>query len=181
VKSYDEPLFVLKYQKRKVILWVLFCLWPIPLFYYAFFVYVYRFPSNPVFAMLWGLMYLFFCVPFVTEMVLFKEIRFYSDRIVKAWSLIGTKELELAQLGLGSRCSPQLGIGGKYFFERGMNPSWRALAPYLYMIGITYQESFADRRDVKQLNTLLAQLSGRKVEEFEQTVTMGKLIKDEKS
>jgi len=181
VKSHDEPLFVLKYQKRKVILWVLFCLWPIPLFYYALFLHTYQFAPNLIFAILNGLMYLFFCVPYVTEMVLFNEIRLYRDRIVKEWKLIGTRELVLAKLGIDSRCSPQLGIGGKYFFEQGMSQSLRALMPYFYITGITYQESFADRRDVKQLNSLLAELSGRHVEEFEKKCIMEALIKEEKS
>ncbi len=131
--------------------------------------------------MLWGLMYLFFCVPFVTEMLLFNEIRLYRDRIVKEWKLIGTKGLELAKLGLDCRSTSKLGIGGKYFFEQGMSPSRRALAPYLYIIGITYQESFADREQVKQLNSLLAELSGRQVEELEKKGIMEPFIRKEKS
>ena len=36
--------------------------------------------------------------------------------------------------------------------------------------------NLADRKQVQQLNGLLAQLTGRKIEEFEQTVQMEKLI-----
>ena len=64
IKSRDLPLFVLKYQKRKVILWVAFCLSFSPLIYYSLFVHVYQFRPNLIFATLYGLLYLFFCVPF---------------------------------------------------------------------------------------------------------------------
>jgi hypothetical protein len=147
--------------------------------YYSVFVCVHQFPLN-LSAAFFGLLYLFFGVPFVTEMLLFKEIQLYRDRIVKAWRLIGTKELKLSLVALDSRCSPKSGVGGKYFFQRGMSPYWRALMPYCYFSGITYQESFADKNEVKQLNSLLAKLSGRRIEEFEQTVTLEKFIEDQK-
>jgi hypothetical protein len=98
--------------------------------------------------------------------------------------LIGTKELELAKVGLACEMS-WWGTGGKCFFERGMSPHWRTLFPYVLLffrnIGITYIEYFASETRVKQLNALLAELSGRKVEEFEKMGTMKRLIETGKA
>jgi hypothetical protein len=176
VKSYDDPLFVLKYQKRKVIpmvvLWLLFFGL---LGSYGLFGHVGRSTFDLIFARSIGFISLLICGAFVSETLLFKEIRLYRDRIVKAWKLIGTRELELAKVGLDSGMSIS-GYGAKYFFEQGMSRYWRGLAICFHSMGITYQEYFADEREVKRLNGLLAELTGRKVEEFEQMGRMERLI-----
>jgi hypothetical protein len=127
-----------------------------------------------------ALLLFFIFAPFLVDMLLFKEIRLYRDRIVKEWRLVGSRELDLADVGLMSQGWSAMGIGAKCFFKQGMGPFWRFLMSFVHQIGITYKEHLADPKKVKQLNSLLAELSGRRIEEFEQTVTMEKFIKDQK-
>jgi hypothetical protein len=180
VQSYGDPLFVLKYQKRKVIpmavLWLLlFGL----LGTYGLFAHIGRSTFHLIFARSFGFMCLLICGAGVAEILLFKEIRLYRDRIVKAWRLIGTRELELAKAGLGSGMSIS-GYGTKSFFEQGMSPYWLVPMAFFHSMGITYHEYFADERRVKRLNDLLAELSGRKIEEFDKMGTMERFIKEDR-
>lgn len=180
MKSYDDPLFVLKYQKRKVIPMAVLWLLAFGLIgSYGLFGHVGRSTLDLIFARSFGFLSLLFCGAGVTEILLFKEIRLYRDRIVKAWKLIGTRELELAKAGLGSGMSIS-GYGTKYFFEQGMSPYWLLPMTFFHSMGITYHEYFADEREVKRLNGLLAELTGRKVEEFKKMGTMKRLIEREK-
>ena len=82
-------------------------------------------------------------------------------------------------MGLDSESMSTWGAGAKCFFKQGMNPYRRFFMAIFHSIGITYKEYLADQRKVRQLNSLLAELSGRKIEEFEQTGTIEKLIKGE--
>ena len=66
--------------------------------------------------------------------------------------------------------------GTKFFFKQGMSTYWLIPMAFCHSMGITYHEYFADERKVKQLNSLLAELTGRKVAEFEKMGTMKKLI-----
>jgi hypothetical protein len=129
-----------------------------------------------IFCKLGALLLFFMFASFLAEMLLFKEIRVYRDRIVKEWRLVGSRELDLAEVGLISQSWGTWGIGAKCFFRKGMSPFGRWLMSFVHSIGITYKEHLADQKKVKQLNSLLAELSGRKIEEFEQTVTMERLI-----
>jgi len=180
--SDDQPLFVLKYRKRRMIFPLLAALlFLMPITCYVLFVHVAQSTFEFILVNLCALLLLLLIAPFFADMLLFKEIRLYKDRIVKEWKLIGTQEQELAKAGLDSQSMPTLGVGAKSFFEVGMNQWLRWLMAIFHSIGITYKEHLADRQQVKQLNSLLAKLSGRKVEEFEQTIQMEKLIKEEKS
>lgn len=177
-KSADEPLFALKYMKRRMIVPLMGGLFFIPMEFYALFVHVSRSTFELIMVKSGAIIFLLIVIPALADMLLLKEIRFYKDRIVKTWKLASGRELQLAQVGL--RCQELLGIGKKSFFEQGRNPYWGWLPAMFHISGISYNEQFADRKKVKQLNSLLAELSGRKVEEFEQTVTMDRLVKKEK-
>jgi len=142
---------------------------------YGLFAHIGRSTFDLIFARSFGFLSLLICGAGVTEILLFKEIRLYRDRIVKAWKLIGTRELELAKAGLGSGMSIS-GYGTKFFFKQGMSTYWLIPMAFFHSMGITYHEYFADQRKVKQLNSLLAELTGRKVAEFEKMGTMKKLI-----
>ena len=146
--------------------------------YFCLFVVVVSSTLDFIIAKLGGLYLFFIFAPFLADMLLFKEIRLYRDRIVKEWRLVGSRELDLAQAGLMSQGWSAWGIGAKCFFKQGMSPIWRFLMSVVHQIGITYKEHLADPKMVKQLNSLLAELSGRKIEEFEQTVTMEKFMND---
>jgi hypothetical protein len=48
--------------------------------------------------------------------------------------------------------------------------------------GVQYDDSLAEKEEVRKMNSLLANISGRRVEEFEEkTITMDPLIKERKS
>jgi hypothetical protein len=179
VKSCDEPLFVLKYQKRRLILWFIAGLLWMGMIYFCLFVAVVSSTLDFIIAKLGGLYLFFIFAPFLVDMLLFKEIHLYRDRIVKEWRLVGSKELDLADVGLISQGWSAWGIGAKCFLKQGMSPFWRFLMSFVHQIGVTYKEHLADPKKVKRLNSLLADLSGRKVEEFEQTVTMERFMKDD--
>jgi hypothetical protein len=178
VRSDDEPLFVLRYQKRKLILYIVPVLLWMWFLYFCVFVAVAPSILDFIIAKLGALLLFFIFAPFLADMLLFKEIRVYRDRIVKEWRLVGSRELDLADVGLISQSWTAWGIGAKCFFKQGMGPFWRWLMSFFHQIGITYKEHLADPKKVKQLNSLLAELSGRRIEEFEQTVTMERFVKD---
>ncbi len=176
VESYDEPLFILKYQKRRMIVPIIGVLFFMPFIIYGLFVDISLSTLQLIMGKLCASLLLVIMLPFLVDMLLFEEVRLYRNRIVKTWKLLGERELALAKVGLMSQSWPTWGIGAKCFFEQGMSPYWRWLTAIFHSMGITYKEHFADRKKVKQLNSLLAELSGRRVEEFEQTVTMERLI-----
>ena len=179
MKSSDEPLFVLNDQKRKLILYIVGGLFLMLMVYFFLFVVAVSSTLDLIITKLGALLWLFILAPILVDMLLFKEIRLYGDRIVKEWRLVGSRELDLAEVGLISQSWPTWGIGAKCFFKQGMSPFWRLLIAVVHQIGITYKEHLADPTKVKKLNSLLAELSGRKIEEFEQTVTMERFVKND--
>jgi hypothetical protein len=112
------------------------------------------------------------------DLTLSNDIRLYRDRIVKRWTLLGEREVRLANAKLIGYS--RLGGGAKTFYNQESYPSfvlWRLLGTF-FRGGVCYSETLADPKDVKELNRLLAELSGRKVEEFERPrISMPKLIK----
>jgi hypothetical protein len=112
----------------------------------------------------------------------FSGIRLYRDTIVKIWNFIGRREVKLADARL--RCN-----AGKVFrfgrykegpFNKYMTIFDRRVPAALSSImGVSYDEKLADPGDVRKLNQLLAGLTGRKVEEFEQPrIRMERLIQE---
>jgi len=167
--SYDRPMFVLKYRTYKVatrvILWVLAGLFLSllvgsrlkPSFGFTF-LFGITFDS----LIIAGIAFLIFHVAFV------REIRLHSNRIVKIWKYLGPVQIRLADaklLGSGPR---------KGFYDRNDTTF------HLVANRVNYDESLADAGDVRRMNSLLADLSGRRVEEFqEKEITMNPLVKEE--
>jgi hypothetical protein len=105
------------------------------------------------------------------DLLLFKEIRLYRDRIVRVWKGIGERAIRLADARLSSNFRG--GLRAKVICHQ--DTSWLgAIAK-----GVNYNEELADPKDVLNLNSLLAELSGRKVEEFEETTRLKTFIKDQ--
>ena len=102
-----------------------------------------------------------------------REIRVYKDRIVQVWWLLGSYELHL----LHARLQVSAGRRGRVIALTDRNvPHFRG-----FFKTVSYYDQLADPKDVKRLNLLLAELSGRKPEEFEQCGTiMDPLIRKEK-
>jgi hypothetical protein len=115
------------------------------------------------------------CLFWVIDLALFSEVRLYRDRIVKHWNLLGEREVRLANAKLKGR--GYLGRVEKICFEQESSWLWVLLGTYFREF-VSYREELADPKDVKELNRLLAELSGRKVEEFERPeISMPRLIK----
>jgi len=168
----DEPLFVLKYRRSRVFLWLVFYLFVALLFGVCTLV-----PSLTkdgfVFALLgkfvFGLMSLFGLFQFI-DLLLFKEIRIYQDRIVKVWKCIGARGIKLSDAGL-TMAIPS-GRLGRTVFNLGTKR---------YLRGITcifWLDDLACPKEVKKLNSLLAHLSGIKLKEIEWPVPLKKLFKE---
>jgi hypothetical protein len=182
-ESSDEPLFVLKYRREKVMKILMPGLFPLALFGLAAFDVV-DVPDRFLVRVA-GIIGLFIFVPYFLELLLFREVRLYKDRIVKIWNHIGNREVNLADARLLATADDAIGVGrfklGPYsktkrIFDRRTNVAWS----YMPCIGVFYNEMLADQDDVKKLNTLLADLTGRKVEEFEQPRTrIDRLIQGE--
>lgn len=179
-KSCDQPLLVLRYLKRRMIVPMMAVFILLPMEYYGLFVHVSRSTFELIMVKAGAIIFLLIVLPALADMLLFKEIRLYRDRIVKVWKLLGSREMHLAKVGLAYETDRLFGVGKKRFFAQGRNSVREWLLGTFHIAGISYKEHFADRGQVKQLNALLAELSGRKVEEFEQTGTMERLIKEEK-
>lgn len=172
LKLHVDPLFVLKYKRSRVLLWLF-----IYAFYVLFFAIIALMPVGhkgeialPALKILVcgsvSLVMLFQLI----DLFLFREIRVYEDRIAKVWKWIGVKEIGLASA----------------FLTESVPGGWRArtICPpdtkwYVRGIkGIFYYQDLADPRDIKRLNILLAYLSRRRIQEFEDTTTTRRLIKD---
>jgi hypothetical protein len=173
--SRDEPLFVLKYLGYKRIIPISGLI--ICLFFFGLATFVV--PSIPFSSRLIG----FFCFSLflirLTDLVLFKEIRLYKKQMVKVWTFIGAREIELAKARLRSFSSPTLGIKGKSLSKQDMNVHWGWIFSVFLLSGISYLEHLADPREVKKLNGLLAEVCGRSTADFEQTATFDTMIKKE--
>jgi hypothetical protein len=175
MKLRDEPLLVLKYLKRRMIVTIMGSLVLLPMFFYGLFGHASRSTFELIMVQSSALIFISVAIPALIDMLLFGEKRLYKDRIVKVWKLIGARELKLAEVGL--RCQNIMGVRKKGFFKQGRNPYWGWIPAMFRLTGISYSEMYADQGRVRRLNCLLAELSGRKIEEFEQTATIEKLIK----
>ena len=168
----DEPLFVLKYRRSRVY---------VRLFIYSFFLLFFGLCALvpledkqglvlPLLAkFVFGTLSLVFLFQLI-DLLLFREVRLYQDRIVKAWKWIGAKEIKLENASLtssipGGRTARTICNHDTKWYLRGIT-------------GIFYHEDLADPKEVKKLNSLLVYLSGRALQEIEQLATVKKLIKD---
>jgi hypothetical protein len=177
MKPHDEPLFVLRYRwSMRAGLISIYAL----IIWFAWFViladpaktYVDQLLFRPllVFASLISLCQLM-------DLLLFREIRLYRDRIVKVRKFIGSREMKLENARLEAVGLRNDGSVKSFF---GHNPSpCRRLLHALYPIGaIRYFERLATPQDVEELTRHLAHVSGRNVDEFRGPhIEMSKLIK----
>jgi hypothetical protein len=182
--SCDEPLFVLKYRRREVVKRLIYYILPFAVLGNGIF---HWWPPQGLGELLlevMGAIALFICGAFFTDILFFREVRLYKDKFVKIWQFIGTMQIELVNAQLRCVAGPTISAGpfsagplNKYMrvFDRQTNV---ALS---YIKAVCYDEKLADQDDVKKLNTLLADLTGRKVEEFEQPrIKIARLIEQEK-
>jgi uncharacterized membrane protein len=172
ITSREEPLFVLKYRRRRVLLWLFIY------FFYAFSFGLFAFVPLPakdgiVLVLLakfvFGLMSLYGLFQFI-DLLLFKEILIYQDRIVKVWKCIGARGIKLSDAGL--TIAIPSGRLGRTVYNLGTKR---------YLRGITcifWLDDLACPKEVKKLNSLLAYLSGIKLKEIEYPVPLKKLIKE---
>jgi hypothetical protein len=177
MRLHDEPLCVLRYKAWKKLVYSTAILLLIPFALYGAFVYSPPSMAKLVYCKSVGLVFLTFLLIGLADIALFKEIRLYEDRIAKTWLLLGTRELELKKVGLRCVTIPELGMGKKTFFHETMRK--RIWIPELgRLVGIYYMEHMARPSAVKELNTVLARLSGREPWELERTVAINSLIKE---
>ena len=179
IKPHDEPLFVLKYVGYKTIIPKIGLLLLVLFLGFVVLVAPSKGRLDLILKPASGLLFLL-CGAIFIDLVLFREIQPYEDRIVKVWTGIGATEIKLADAMIGSRMSDVLGLGKKGICHSEFNVHWGWLSSIFRLTAVEYQEHFADPNDVKKMNSLLAELSGRKVEEFEQSMTMQRLMKDDR-
>jgi hypothetical protein len=109
----------------------------------------------------------------LTDLVLFDQIRLYRDRMVKVRRLIGNIEVDLVNARY---------LVVRYRYMSAVHVFHRDTSPWARMIkGISYAERLMPSKDVEKLHSLLAALTGRKPEEFDQySVDMKELMKEKK-
>ncbi len=169
--SCDEPLFVLKYSRAKVIWRLIVIFAALVVCWSAVFHLTDPFWLQNLFLKVAGAVGLLYCSLKFIDILSFREVRLYNDRIVKVWEFIGKREIKLAEARLRCNAGKIISLGSykegpfnKYMtiFDR------RTSVPFSGIKGVSYDEKLADPDDVKKLNTLLAGLTGRKIEDFEQ-------------
>jgi hypothetical protein len=179
--SRDQPLFVLKYRSS-IRAGLVFSFGFLIFFFWVFILilpahsFMDKFFMKP-FAGIISLPFLFQLI----DLLLFKEFRLYRDRVVKVWKLLGSAEIRLANARLVGWGFSSLKV--KYFSDHSRIPShkWlQALCPSRPLRFVSYAEHYADPQDVEKLTKHLAELSGRKVEEFKAArIDMKRLIVEE--
>ena len=172
ITPYDRLLFVLKYRRRHVF-WRIAC-YSLVILLLASLAFVTPLASQHglVFLLLFELLlvFLLFSGIFqVVDLVFFKEIRLYPDRIAKAWIFGSEREIKLIDARL---TNPPTRLKAKMICNQDTKWFLRAFK------GIFYYEDLPDPKETKKLNYLLAALSGRKARELEEASTLEKLIKD---
>jgi hypothetical protein len=173
MNSPDEPLLVLKYQRYKVVLRIVLYSVLALICGIAVFVVPATF-SNRVFGVLLAIVahgFPFMAFIFlIIDMLLFKEVRLYRDRIVRVRRSLGEREIKLARAWLMSFKYPLSSF--KYIVDQDAK---RFLDKFKEVV---YDEYLADWKEVEKLNSLMADLTGRRVEDFQKAgvTTLGRLI-----
>jgi hypothetical protein len=162
ISSVDEPLFVLKYRRNRVSLRILglsiiilfFLMWEVVclLFFELSFGFFF-------FVIFFGLT-IFFFIREIHDVLSFKEIRLYKDKIVKVWKSMRTREIKLVDAIL---------VTTDYRLRKRWIRDANVKSVLLHSKGIGYCEDLPAADDVKKLNRLLAALSGRRVKELGQS------------
>jgi hypothetical protein len=167
IRPDDEPLFVLKYASRRQIIMVLGYIVNVLIFAGIFSVISHQNAVAELFFKAFAIFLLYIFIYTLFDTVLCSEIRLYGDRITKVWHLIGLREVRLE----GAKLADHFYLGScvKTIADRDANPNFLKYGAIFFPFskGISYNEMFALREDVDKMNELLAELSGRKVENFE--------------
>jgi hypothetical protein len=174
MKSNDEPLFVVTYQTWKVTL--RFLSWVFAGIFLGFLCGVAMERTQGfgfLLATILEILIVLAAIFLALNTLLFKEVRLYKDRIVKIWRCFRPVDVELADARLEGKRSWQ--IQCKTFYDRNVEKG-QTQKRVVY-----YDEELMSKEDVGEMNRLLADLSGRRVEEFEvNKITMDPLVKEEK-
>ena len=161
----DGPLFVLSYKADRVIFRALMfsfmglifgrmsiSLLPNPAsgfigLIFAFFFFLCSFCSIAAFVM-------------ACDLLLFKEIRLYSGRIVKAWKGLGELEIQLndAKYGVG----PGFSRSGDMHRIYDKNKNRFSLTNQLFV----YTNDGADEADIRKLHSVMSELTGQNIEDL---------------
>jgi hypothetical protein len=169
----EQPLFVLKYQTWRVawkVFWALVVVLPVGL------ILVVKGGASRtglkfLLVVIGGSLISFAAVFAIFDSLFSKEIRIYKDKIIKVWHLLGRREIELRNARLDGK--KMLLVSTKTISKQDRNGF---LANFK---GIFYDEHLAKPKDIKKLNSILAELTGRKSEEFEQyKMKFLKLVKE---
>jgi hypothetical protein len=165
IKSSDELLFVMRYRGYHVFLRAI-----VFAFSLIFFGVLTVFSSGSGFGILFlpvGGLLILLSIRSIVELLSFKEIRLYRDRIVQVrrWG-IGETEVKLADASLTS--SDSRGLKTKSIFNQDMKiyRGWLARSLLFWRI-IVYEETLAAPEDVSEFRGLLAHLAGRTIQELE--------------
>jgi hypothetical protein len=172
--SCDEPLFVLKYRRGKVI-WRLLAFLPV-LCIFGYGINALKDPHGlkEMFLLVGGVLSLFIYGLAFIDILFFEAVRVYSDRVVKIWKFIGERQIRFVDAQLRGAAGNLKYVIYKTIFHKQTN------VIFSYILGVSYDEMLANPDDIQKLNTLLAALTARKVEEFEQpSVRIRKLIERE--
>lgn len=176
----DMPIFVLRYRSGATLLQLIVFMWGAVLGYLMCF-------ANPpdmnvpkeIFLRLGGAWVLLGSIFGVIDLIFFKEISLYKDRIVKKWHILGSKEILLRKAKLRGHnylvrmrkiCNAKKGILGLF-----------ALLFYSedFITGISYIEQMATKNDAQTMTRFMAQVTGRDEQEFEMNfLNMNPLIKE---
>jgi hypothetical protein len=159
-KPKDEPLFVLRYESYKLglrfaVLGILgLC------FGMVFFCYPLRASSilKGLFLRVSGGLLLGLVTYQFIDLLLFQEIRLYKNRMVKVRALCRPIQVELANARLAGLTFVL--ASGRRLVSKDAGIIFRNFG------GLWWDENLADPDQLKQLNTLLAKLSSRPVEDF---------------
>ncbi len=168
----EQPLFVLTYQAWRVA-WRVFMALVIALPVGLILVVkggASRTGFKFLFVVIGGSFISFAAIFAIFDSLFSKEIRIYKDKIIKLWHLLGRREIDLRNARLD---------GKKLLLVSTKTISNQDTKFFANFRGIFYDEHLAKPKDIKKLNSILAELTGRKSEDFEQFITkFKKLVKE---
>ncbi len=95
MKSYDEPLFILQYQRRKVIKRLIYFFPALFMFGLGTIDVRHPYGFTNLFLQLGSAFFLLVFILLFIDILFFKEVRLYKDRIVKVWKLVGKRHVEI--------------------------------------------------------------------------------------
>ncbi len=174
--TYDQPLLVLKYRRghaNSTVVWFSLLVLVFVGIGVAIIAFASTLPSKQDFVLLLlcglyiGLLPSLVIAPGIFDLLSFKEIRLYQDRIVRIGIHGGEKAISLAC----AKLAPILRYDSVVISHQ--DTKW-FLRPFKR---IRYAGGYADPKDATRLKHVLAALSGRQVRELEGTFTIDPLIK----